>query len=120
MRCRQVRKCLEGRTAVFGGGFLLGALGCCLVSKLRSKLREEYERDCLYMAVMDDEICRNRLEGMLIDGRKVEFPPKSESLHYRLELWRELNKGLSKKERQRKLEEMQERLALSREEENRR
>lgn len=111
MKCRKVRKCFEGRIAVFGGGFLLGALGCCLVSKLRSKFREEYERDCLYMAVMDDEICRNRLEGMLIDGRKVEFPPKSESLHYRLELWRELNKGLSKRERQKKIKEMRERLS---------
>ncbi|MDO4792799.1 MAG: hypothetical protein Q3993_01355 [Filifactor alocis] len=114
MRCRDVRRCLKGRVVVFGGGFLIGVLGSCLVSKLQSKLREEYERDCLYMAVMDDEICRNELAGMRINGREVEFPPRSESLHYRLELWRELNKDLSKKQRQKEIEEMQERLALSR------
>lgn len=37
----------------------------------------------LYMALLDDEICRNELEGNIIGGEEIRFPPKAESLHYR-------------------------------------
>ena len=37
---------------------------------------KEFTRYALYMAVMDDEICRNELEGNQIGDEVIIFPPK--------------------------------------------
>ena len=41
---------------------------------------KEFTRYALYMAVMDDEICRNELEGNDLGGVRIEFPDKMDSL----------------------------------------
>ena len=73
----------------------LGVLGACIAGTVccRRTIRiplEEYTRYALYMAVMDDEICRNELEGNWIDGKEITFPPKMESLQqrYHTAIWR--------------------------------
>lgn len=37
---------------------------------------KEFTRYALYMAVMDDEICRNELEGNQIGDAVITFPPR--------------------------------------------
>ena len=37
---------------------------------------KEYTRRALYMALLDDEICRNELEGNIIGGEEIRFPPR--------------------------------------------
>ncbi len=76
---------------------------------------KEYTRYALYMAVMDDEIGRNELEGMEFDGGKVKFPEKSESLQYRYHLFLELNRKKSREELRYEIREMERRLQTSRE-----
>ena len=53
--------------------------------KYRMPLKE-YTRYALYMATLDDEICRYELKDITI------FPDKSESLQYRYHLFLELNR----------------------------
>lgn len=55
---------------------------------------KEYTKICLYLAVMDDEICRNELEGNFVDGKEIVFPPKSDSLQYRYHLFLQTYKSL--------------------------
>ena len=54
---------------------------------------KEFARYALYMAVMDDEICRNELEGNQIGDEVIVFPPKAETLQERYHLFLELNKA---------------------------
>ena len=68
------------------------ALAACIsgAAHLRRNIRmplREYTRYALYMAALDDEICRNELEGKNIGGELILFPPKSESLQYRYHLF---------------------------------
>ena len=69
-------------------GHKAAAIGCLAVAvgsavyrrwMIRMSLRE-FTRCALYMAVMDDEICRNELEGNQIGDAVITFPPKAESL----------------------------------------
>ena len=48
---------------------------------------KEFTRYALYMAVMDDEICRNELEGNDLGGVRIEFPDKMDSLQMRYHLF---------------------------------
>ena len=41
---------------------------------------KEFSRYALCMAVIDDEICRNELEGNQIGDEVITFPPKKETL----------------------------------------
>lgn len=58
---------------------------------------KEYTRYALYMAALDDEICRNELEGNTIGEETIVFPPKSESLQYRYHLFLSMNQKRSRK-----------------------
>ncbi len=75
---------------------------------------EQYKAACLYMAVMDDEICRNELEGQDVNGRPIGFPPRRESLPYRNNLFIEMNKGLTRDKLEDRIEEIELRLRESR------
>ena len=75
---------------------------------------KEFTRYALYMAVMDDEICRNELEGNDLGGVRIEFPDKMDSLQMRYPLFLQMNQ---KKSRQQILDEiaaMEQRLQDSR------
>ena len=75
---------------------------------------KEFTRYALYMAVMDDEICRNELEGNGLGGVRIEFPDKMDSLQMRYHLFLQMNQ---KKSRQQILDEiaaMEQRLQDSR------
>ena len=77
------------------------ALAACIggTAHLRRNIRmpvREYTRYALYMAALDDEICRNELEGKNIGGELILFPPKSESLQYRYHLFLQMNRRKSR------------------------
>lgn len=75
---------------------------------------KEFTRYALYMAVMDDEICRNELEGNDLGGVRIEFPDKMDSLQMRYHRFLQMNQ---KKSRQQILDEiaaMEQRLQDSR------
>ena len=66
-------------------------VGACWRRSIRMPLRE-FTRSALYMAVMDDEICRNELAGSKIGDTVITFPPKDETLQERYHLFLQMNR----------------------------
>ena len=100
----------------------IAALGClaaaagsaaCWRWKIRMPLKE-FTRYALYMAVMDDEICRNELEGNQIGDEVITFPPKAETLQERYHLFLQMNRAKSRHQIQEEVLEMEQRLQESR------
>lgn len=75
---------------------------------------KEFTRYALYMAVMDDEICRNELEGNKIQDAVITFPPKAEALQQRYHLFLQMNRAKSRQQLQKEIAEMEQRLQESR------
>ena len=75
---------------------------------------KEFTRYTLYMAVLDDEICRNELEGNQIGDEVITFAPRSETLQERYHLFLELNRTKSRQQVQEEIAEMEQRLQESR------
>lgn len=75
---------------------------------------KEFTRYALYMAVMDDEICRNELEGNQIGDAVITFPPKVETLQERYHLFLQMNRTKSRGQIQEEIAEMEQRLQESR------
>ena len=71
-------------------------------------------RMALYMAALDDEICRNELEGNQIGGEVITFPPKAETLQERYQLFLQMNRAKSRRQLQKEVAEMERRLQESR------
>ena len=65
---------------------------------------KEYTANALYMAVLDDEICRRELADL------TEFPSKKETLQYKYHLFLELNRKRSRKEIQQEIIKLEYRL----------
>ena len=83
----------------------------------RRKIRmspKEFTRYALYMAVMDDEICRNELEGNQIGDKVITFPPKEETLQDRYHLFLQMNRTKSRRQIREEIAEMEQRLRESR------
>ena len=103
-------------------GHKIMALGCLsLVVGFAARWRwvirmplKEFTRYALYMAVMDDEICRNELEGNQIGDEVITFPPKEETLQYRYHLFPQMNRTKSRRQIREKISEMEQRLQESR------
>lgn len=74
----------------------------------------EFTRYALYMAVMDDEICRNELEGNQIGDEVITFPPKAETLQERYHPLFADEPGKSRHQIQEEVLEMEQRLQESR------
>lgn len=82
-------------------GHKIVSLGCLAVGvasavRWRWMIRmplQEFTRYALYMAVMDDEICRNELEGNQIGDEIITFPPKVETLQERYHLFLQMKPG---------------------------
>ena len=85
----------------------------CWKWMIRMPLRE-FTRYALYMAVMDDEICRNELEGNQIGGEVITFPPKEETLQYRYHLFLQMNRTKSHRQIRKEIADMEQRLQESR------
>ena len=103
-------------------GHKLAVLGClavvvgsavCWRWMFRMPLKE-FTRYALYMAVMDDEICRNELEGNQIGDVVITFPPKAETLQERYHLFLQTNRAKSRRQILEEIVEMEQRLQESR------
>lgn len=103
-------------------GHKIAALGClaagagaaaCWRWLFRVPLKE-FTRYALYMAVLDDEICRNELEGNQIGDEVITFPPKVDTLQERYHLFLELNRTKSRRQLQAEIADMEQRLQESR------
>lgn len=103
-------------------GHKITALGClsvivgsaaCWRWMIRMPLKE-FTRYALYMAAMDDEICRNELEGNQIGDEVITFPPKAVTLQTRYHLFLQINRTKSRRKIQREIAEMEQRLQASR------
>lgn len=103
-----------GQKAAILGCLAVGAgVAACRRRMIRMPLKE-FTRYALYMAVMDDEICRNELEGNLIEGAVITFPPKIETLQERYHLFLRMNRAKSRRQLQEEIAEMEQRLQASR------
>ena len=103
-------------------GHKLAVLGClavvvgsavCWRWMFRMPLKE-FTPYALYMAVMDDEICRNELEGNQIGDVVITFPPKAETLQERYHLFLQTNRAKSRRQIREEIVEMEQRLQESR------
>lgn len=96
-------------------GSLAAAVGiaACWRWMIRMPLGE-FTRYALYMAVMDDEICRNELEGNQIGDEVISFAPRAETLQERYHLFLELNQAKSRQQLQQEIAYMEQRLQESR------
>lgn len=104
----------NGHKAVTLGGLAVGAgAAVCWRWKIRMPLKE-FTRSALYMAVMDDEICRNELEGNQIGDKIITFPPRAETLQARYHLFLQMNQTKSRQQIQKNIAEMERRLQESR------
>lgn len=97
------------KLAVLGVGALLG--GAVFYKRNFRMPLKEYTRYALYMATLDDEICRSELEENLVGERKIVFPPKAESLQYRYHLFLEMNLKKSREDILHDISQMERRLA---------
>lgn len=88
-------------------------VGACWRRSIRMPLRE-FTRSALYMAVMDDEICRNELAGNKIGDTVITFPPKAETLQERYHLFLQMNRTKSRRQLRAEIAEMEQRLRESR------
>lgn len=101
------------KIAILGG--LTGVVGS--VVRWRWMIRmplKEFTRYALYMAVMDDEICRNELEGNQIGDAVIRFPHKAETLQGRYHLFLQINRKKSRRQLQAEIVDMEQRLQKSR------
>lgn len=74
----------------------------------------EFTRYALYMAVLDDEICRNELEGNQIGDKVIRFPSKEETLQERYHLFLQMNRNKGRRQLQKQIAAMERRLERSR------
>lgn len=104
----------NGHKAVILGSLAVGAGAVvCWRWKIRMPLKK-FTRSALYMAVMDDEICRNELEGNQIGDKIITFPPRAETLQARYHLFLQMNQTKSRQQIQKNIAEMERRLQESR------
>ena len=75
---------------------------------------QEFTRYALYMAVMDDEICRNELEGNQIGDQVITFAPRAETLQERYHIFLERNRTKSRRQLRQHIADMEQRLRDSR------
>ena len=78
------------------------------LKKIKAKSDEEnFEKDCMYMAYMDDEVGRREWNGKTINGDVIKFPPKRESFYYRYQLFKEMFSGVPASQREKELRKLE-------------
>lgn len=101
---------------IIGASVLLGAsaltAAVVMMFKKRDKIvtEDSFQKDCIYLAALDDEICRREWNGKKINGDVINFPPKRESLYYRYQLFSEMFAGYSRKELDKEIKKFEQRL----------
>lgn len=104
----------KGCTIALAGGLAVAvSAAACWRWMIRMPVKE-FTRYALYMAVLDDEICRNELEGNQIGDDIITFPPKVETLQERYHLFLERNWTKSRRQLQQEIVDMEQRLRESR------
>ena len=95
------------------GGLAVAVSAACWRWMIRMPI-EEFTRYALYMAVMDDEICRNELEGNQIGEEVIAFPTMAETLQDRYHLFLQMNRTKSRRQIQKEIADMEQWLWESR------
>ena len=104
----------KGYTIALAGGLAVAvSAAVCWRWKIRMPFKE-FTRYALYMAVMDDEICRNELEGNQVGDQVITFAPRAETLQERYHLFLEMNRTRSRQQLQQEIADMEQRLWESR------
>ena len=101
------------KIALVGGLAVVVGAVACWKWMIRMPLGE-FARCALYMAVMDDEICRNELEGNQIGDQVITFAPRAETLQERYHLFLELNRTKDRRQLQQEIAGMEQRFQESR------
>ena len=101
------------KIALVGGLVAAVGIAACWKWMIRMPLKE-FTRYALYMAVMDDEICRNELEGNQIGDQVISFAPRAETLQERYHLFLELNRTKDREQLQQEIADLEQRLQESR------
>lgn len=101
------------KIALAGGLAVAVGAAACWKWMIRMPLGE-FTRYALYMAVLDDEICRNELEGNRIGDQVIAFAPRAETLQDRYHLFLELNRAKDREQLQQEISYMEQRLRESR------
>lgn len=101
------------KIALAGGLAVAVSAAVCRCRMIRMPVKE-FTRYALYMAVMDDEICRNELEGNQVGDRVITFAPRAETLQERYHLFLEMNRTKSRRQLQQEIDDMEQRLRESR------
>lgn len=101
------------KIAILGSLAAASGAAACWRWMIRMPLKE-FTRYALYLAAMDDEICRNELEGNQIGTGVITFPPKSETLQQRYHLFLQMNRTKSRRQIQADIADMEQRLQQSR------
>ncbi len=104
----------RGHKAALLGGLAVGAGVTARRWWLIRMPLKEFTRYALYMAVLDDEICRNELEGCRIGDEVIRFPPKAETLQDRYQMFLRMNRKKSRRQLREEIAGMEERLRESR------
>ena len=99
--------------ALAGGLAVAVGAAACRHWIFRMPLRE-FTRYALYMAVLDDEVCRNELEGNQIGDQVITFAPRVETLQERYHLFLELNRTKDRDQLQQEIADLEQRLQESR------
>ena len=95
-------------------GCLTGGVGAAAYYRWMFRMpMKEFTRYALYMAVLDDEICRNELEGNQLGEAVITFPPKVETLQDRYHLFLQMNRKKSRRQLQEEIKNMEQRLQAS-------
>lgn len=101
------------KIALVGGLTVAVGAAVCWSWTIRMPLRE-FTRYALYMAVLDDEICRNELEGNRIGDGVITFASRAETLQERYHLFLEMNRAKSRRQLQSEIADLEQRLQESR------
>ena len=101
------------KIATLGGLAAVAGAAACWKWMIRMPLKE-FTRYALYMAVMDDEICRNELEGNWIGDTVITFPPRAETLQERYHSFLQTNRAKSRQQIEEEIAELERRLQESR------
>ena len=104
----------KGYTIALAGGLAVAVSAAVCRRRMIRMPVKEFTRYALYMAVMDDEICRNELEGNQVGDRVITFAPRAETLQERYHLFLEMNRAKSRRQLQQEIADMEQRLRESR------
>lgn len=102
---------MRKRTVFFGlSAMAVCTAGAALWRKSIPMPLKEYTRYALYMAVLDEEICRRELENCRVGGVPIVFPPKDLSLQDRYHLFLAMNREKSREALRQEMTAMERRL----------